>query len=363
MRRHLAVFALSALCGLGAAGPATAQDWVYRVQPGDTLWGLCLEYTSKQGCWIELARYNAIDRDRRMAPGTEIRIPVDWLLQVPVAGRVLNVNGDVSYRPRRDDPATPLMAGQHVALGSVLVSGDGSARITLGTYGELLLRPHSVLEISSVGAAETGGQSSQVHLEQGEVEAQVAPQSRSRFEVRTPSAIAAVRGTRYRVASLPQEDSTRGEVLEGVVAVQAASSVDVPAGFGVKATAGAPVGAPRKLLAAPRFEQRRIDAPLPVSVRWAGDPQAVAWQLDVYAAGEHGTLLYSERPTDPVLVLESLDEGCYRVVARAIDSEGFNGLEQELPVCVQPPPPVEKEPPDYWGLAPWLTTLAIILLL
>ena len=100
-----------------------------------------------------------------------------------------------------------------------------------------------------------------------------------------------------------------------------------------------------------------------MTVRWANQPLATAWQLDVYRAGENGTLLLSERPTEPVLVLETLAEGCYRVIARAVDGEGFNGLEQELPVCVLPPPPVVEEPPNYWGLAPWLATLGLILLL
>ena len=361
MKLRSKLILLSVLYSFWTVAPASAQDWVYRAQLGDTLWDLCLEYTAKQGCWMELGRYNNISQDRRIAPGTEIRIPLDWLVHVPIAGKVLNVNGDVSYRSRKDATPQPLSSGQDIALGSVLVSRSGTARIRLGKDSELLLRPNSILEIAETGTA--ASPSSRVYLEDGEVEVKVNPASRSRFEVHTPSAIAAVRGTEYRVASLREESSTRGEVLEGVVAVEAGSIVEVPTGFGVKATAGKPLGKPRKLLAAPRFEAGRIDAPLPITLRWQSDPQAVSWQVDVYDAGESGTLLYSAVAPEPFLTLDSLDEGCYRVIARAVDNAGFNGLEEELPVCVLPPPPIVEEPPNYWGLAPWFATLILILLL
>ena len=43
---------------------AQADDWIVFAQEGDTLWDLCLKYTNKRGCWIELGKYNAISNDR-----------------------------------------------------------------------------------------------------------------------------------------------------------------------------------------------------------------------------------------------------------------------------------------------------------
>ncbi|NND68544.1 MAG: LysM peptidoglycan-binding domain-containing protein [Halioglobus sp.] len=363
MRLRHAAFVIALFCASWAAEQARAQDWVYRVQPGDTLWNLCIQYTAVKGCWKELGVYNDIRDDRGIQPGTDIRIPVAWLLEIPLVGKVLNVQGAVTYQLQPGSNPLPLAAGQDIALGSLLVSREGSAAIQLGNHSQILLRPNSVLRIDTMSVGESAGQTSTLRLDSGEVEVEVKPESRSRFEVHTPSAIAAVRGTQYRVVSLREEDSTRGEVLAGLVAVEAGSRLDVPAGFGVKAKAGEPLGQPRKLLDPPRFTQARIDAPLPLTVRWDNDPQAVSWQVDVYAGGENGELLDSLRSNQPRLDLESLDEGCYRLVARAIDGEGFNGLEQELPLCVLPPPPVEEEPFDYRIVLPWLATLALILIL
>ncbi len=359
MNYHRWILALAIVGSLWGAREAVAQDWIYRAQSGDTLWNLCLQYTARRGCWMELASYNNIPNDRTIQPGTDIRIPVSWLLELPIVGTVLNVQGEVQYQQYTGSKLVPLVAGQDLLLGSLLRSGAGSARIKLGEHSELLLRPNSILELDSMSVGKAPGQVSEIQLDRGEVEVKVKPRSRSRFEIHTPSAIAAVRGTEYRVASESKGNSTRSEVLKGLVAVQASSTADVPAGFGLRAKPGEALGEPRKLLAAPVFEQPRLDSPLPVSVRWSDDPGAKAWQLDLYNQSGAGALLVTYRPTEPQLIITDLAEGCYRLVVRGVDAEGFNGLESELPLCVQPPP---EEQQTYWDLVLWCIIAAVMLI-
>lgn len=346
---------------LWATQHAQAQDWIYHALPGDTLWDLCLEYTARPGCWLQLGDYNSIANDRRIKPGTEIRIPAVWLLELPVVGTVLNVQGEVNYQKRSGTGSQPLLQGQDLVLGSLIKSTSGTARIRLSDGSEVLVRPESRLELKNMSGGSEPGQSSQLNLDKGEVEVEVRPQSRSRFEIQTPSAIAAVRGTEYRVVSQGVEEGTRSEVLQGIVAVKAADTRDVGGGFGIKAKRGESLGEPRKLLDAPVFDSRRFESPLPVMVAWSEDADAVEWQLDVYLSGAAGELIATYRSADNRFEFAGIGEGCYRVVVRGIDAEGFNGLDAEVPLCVQPQPPVEEEPRTYWDLLLW-SIIALLML-
>jgi len=352
-------FYLATLVALLTSRPVLAQDWIYEAQPGDTLWDLCLEYTAKRGCWLELGKYNDIANAKRIQPGTEIRVPIAWLLEVPVVGTVLGVQGEVRYQEQDGSNPIPLLEGEQLVLGSVITSLGGTARITLGDYSEVFIRPQSVLELNRVKTKAGQGGKTEISLDRGNVEVSVQPDTRSRFEVHTPSAIAAVRGTRYRVANA-STDSTRGEVLEGKVAIVAGSSVDVPAGFGLLAQRGVELGEPRKLLDPPEFEVPALNGPTPLLVQWDLDPLAVSWQLDIYASS--GALIVSEQSTDNRYQITDLPLGCYRLLARGIDAEGFNGLDAELPVCVEAPVVEEPEPESFLDVILWVVFAVGVLL-
>lgn len=347
------------LFALVSAGVAQAQDWVYEAQPGDTLWDVCLEYTAKRGCWQELAQYNDLANHSEIQPGTEIRIPVAWLVALPVVGEVLTVEGEVRYQEQEGSNPIPLVVGEQLMLGSIIATLGGTAKITLGDYSEIFIRPNSVLELSNIGVGSTAAKVTRLRLDKGNVEIRVTPGSRSRFEVHTPSAIAAVRGTRYRVSS-ERRDSTRSEVLTGRVAVQAATEKEIPAGFGMLAANGEPLGDPKKLLDPPQFAAEDIVASLPVTLAWKNDPLAATWLLDLYA--ESGEFLFSTLATDPQVVYDALALGCYNVIARAIDGEGFNGLESEVSLCVVEPKAEPEEEESFLDVILWVIFAVAILI-
>lgn len=339
--------------------PVYAQDWVYEAQPGDTLWDLCLEYTAKRGCWQELGKYNRIANDRRIQPGTEIRIPVAWLLSLPVVGEVIGVEGEARYQEQDGSNPIPLIVGEQLVLGSIITTLEGSATISLGDYSEIFIRPQSVLELSNISVGNSKAKVTRLQLDKGNVEIRVTPGSRSRFEVHTPSAIAAVRGTRYRVATV-QREATRSEVLTGLVAMRAETEKDVPAGFGLLAAKGEALGEPRKLLDPPRFESHDVTGAAPIVLKWERDPLAVQWLLDLYA--DSGAFLYSTRTTTPTTSYESLALGCYNVIARAIDADGFNGLESEVVLCVEPEEVQAPEPQSFLDVVLWAIFAVAVML-
>lgn len=355
-----------ALAGLLLTAPqASAQDWIYPFAKGDTLWSLCLEHSNKPGCWLELGRYNRIVGPRQIAPGTLIRIPVAWLATVPEVATVAALQGDVRYDAKSNGDFVAAAEGQTLLLGSTLVTGSGSVTLRRDDGSVVLLRPGTVLHLDSASVGSSPGGATELSVDEGEIEVQVPPGEDTRFEVRTPSAIAAVRGTQYRLATLGEAgETTRGEVLKGAVSVAAGSATLVEAGFGVLARKGEPIDKPRQLLAAPVFPEPSVSSPLPLQLNWTTNPDAASWRVDIYRSGAAGALLATRETTVPQVTFANLKEACYRVVVRGVDSEGFNGLQNEIQACVEPPPPVvEDTGSDLWPAAAVFGTFLLLILL
>jgi hypothetical protein len=337
LSRSLLFFLLFFLLFAARCNVAAAGDWIYPAQEGDTLWDLCLKYTNKRGCWIELSTYNDVRNDRAIPIGTEIRIPYDWLIRPPVVGQVIALEGPVSYQGTPTSPAKPLQAGQELRLGARLVSTTGSARLEFGPGNELLLRPGSTVELDTMSGPSAERRRAEIDLEGGSLDIRVRADGKSRFRINTPAAIAAVRGTEYRVDSLGSGESMRSEVLSGSVEVAASgASTLVPAGFGVAATKGQPPGQQRRLLEAPVFAADYGAVTLPASIAWNANPDAVSWQLDLATTGASGALLQSYQTRAPEHVFEDLGQGCYALTVRAVDADGFKGLDRKTPLCIVP---------------------------
>lgn len=324
------------LLGLLVA-PAHGGEWIYYTSRGDTLWDLCLKYTNKRGCWIELARYNKVRNDRVMPVGTELRIPSHWLVKPPVVGHVLSVSGDVVLEERAGQ-RREVRARELLHLDDTLISNDGSARIRLGQGDEVLLRPNSRVRLDNLTSVDSSRQAGELELPEGEVELQVVPERGTRFRVQTPAAIAAVRGTSYRVASsAPRDPEMKVEVLDGAVQVDGQESERVDEGFGLKARQDQPLGELTELLPAPSLEQAGATLRQPFTLAWNADPGARRWQLDFYNSGGERTLLSTELTEQPEFRVDGLEKACYQLVLSAVDAEGFRGLESESRVCVGDP--------------------------
>ncbi len=336
------------LASVFASAQAQPSDWVYYAKQGDTLWDLCLQYTNKRGCWIELARHNQIDNDRRIPLNTAIRIPLAWLKQPPVLGRVSHVSGQVSYRRYGGQDAAPLTAGQLVHLGGAVITGEGSATLLLDNHHQVLVRPHSVLQLNGYSgrrqneAQQAAEADITLMLQRGSTEARVKKAEQTRFRIQTPTAIAAVRGTEFRVSSdAGPQARMRTEVLTGGVAVSTGqNTADVPAGFGIAVNKGEQVAAPKQLLAAPVFsaelQPRYSDNRLPITVGWRAAAGAAGYQLDLASSGDDGGLLDSYRTDAGEQQIAALAQGCYQLTVSAFDGEGFQGLSSRAALCVVP---------------------------
>ena len=94
--RRLPYLALILCAGLQQVSAAEAgEEWLYSFQPGDNLWDLTDRFLIDQSYWNKLVRLNHVKRPRQMPPGTQVRIPLQWLKVEPASVRVVDVRGEV----------------------------------------------------------------------------------------------------------------------------------------------------------------------------------------------------------------------------------------------------------------------------
>ncbi len=329
--RALFVLALAALISglpaLALAQTPAGEDWIYRIERGDTLIGLHERLMRPEANWRLVQRLNRIADPHRLQPGSTLRIPIALLREEAASAEVLHVHGEVWLERTGAErqalaAATPVRAGDTVVTGAQssvsLRFADGS-RTQLGPNGRLLVERH--VRLGASGSVET-----RVRLDAGGAEAQVPPAAPARtvaprFEMRTPVVNLGVRGTEFR--GRVDGARTLAEVVQGRVA---AGAQTLDAGFGAVATA-AGVSPPRPLLAAPdlaavpaRIERLPLQLPLP---RIEG---ARALRAQVFDTAEVPRLLLDSLFEQPVAGwTDDLPDGRYELRVRASDADGVEG--------------------------------------
>ena len=299
----------------GAAGAASAADAAaeasheHVLQPGDTLIGLARRFLVDPAQWIEVARYNQVRDPRRMPVGRSLRIPLRLMRTEAVPAAIVSASGAVR------SGSQPVASGQGVAEGADVSTGsDGQVTLRLVDGTLLRLRSGGRVRIDeSRRVLGTDGVRSGVQLEQGRVEIQAKPARGGQpgFRIGTPQGVLAVRGTEFRVSV--EGPATRGEVLEGAVAVSgnpSAPSQRVAGGFGTVVDAAGQVAPPVALLPAPDLsglpalhERPLVRLPL---TPLAG---ARAYRVQVARDDAFDTVLVEVQSATPVMRIAGLDDG------------------------------------------------------
>lgn len=320
------------------AAKANAEDWVYIVKPGDTLWDLCREYTTKRNCWQEVGPYNGVEYPPSMAPGTRVRFPVAWLKMQPAPATLLFFTGEVSVQLDNSEPRAALL-GEPLPMGTALRTGPLSAASVQFADGAMLfLEASSELKLDRLSRhSSTGMVDTQVRLNRGAGRAKVpVREPRSEFRIATPSAIAAVRGTEFRVSA--EGDSTLSSVYESTINVstRAGDAVDVPEMYGLVAKKDAPLGEPEALLPAVQFEAVNRWLSAAATVSWEPIAQSGGYSIEWLSQGGKAGIVAAEfidrEQTTLPAVLTAGD--CYDLQVRAISESGLQGMQAVREVCV-----------------------------
>ena len=349
MYKHLA--ALTLMVNLLVAHSAVAeQAWLYSVRPGDNIWNLCQKYTNKDDCWLKLGDYNGMKLPDQLPPGMIIRFPISWLKSIPTPVTMSFFSGDVTYQTSADTNPESATVGAKLPIGSIVNTGEESiAGLLFGDGSLMQVEPNSSVALDAMSIPSGSGfVDSRIRLQAGAVKTRVPErQPKSRFQITTPAAIAAVRGTEFRVTAYDDDSGTAamtGEVFEGAVGVAgtaaAKAAKEVQAGFGIKAQKGKELAEPKPLPPTPQWgEVAQLQEP-PIMAHWQPVAEATSYRLEVLSAEEDGSagelLSVIGSPetnfNDDALVFSS---GCFVLAIRAIDNEGLMGLANETQVCTR----------------------------
>ncbi len=337
---------------LGVCSSPVGADFVYTVQPGDHPWNLAQRYLNNPALAQPLRQRNHIPDDRHIPPGTQLRIPQQWLKLESAQVRLLATVGDTRL-VQGSNPARPGVVGELLQAPVNLQTGPtGSASLQFADGSRVLVRRDSELQLRTSQHRPLGNASIiELALLQGSLENQVTPigASGGRFEIRSPAAVAAVRGTQFRVYA--SADSLRTEVVEGAVKVANASGqVTAQASQGSLTQTGQAPTAPQPLLPAPlladvpeRIERLPIDWPLPAVAGASSYRTQLAQDAQFLAA------VSDEVAPAPRIRARDVEDGSYVVRVRAIDAQGLEGLsaQRTLVVHARPEPPLLIAPaPD-----------------
>ena len=354
-------WAFVVLLGLVQGMAARAADFVYVVQPGDHLWNIAQRYLLRPSQAHDLLHHNQIPDERRLLPGTRLRIPHEWLRLQTTLVRLAALAGEVSVQTGRA-PIRPAVAGESLLPPTILRTGsNGSASLVFGDGSQVLVLRDSELKLRA-SATRAVDQASMVTLElvRGGLENDVRPRQPQggRFQIHTPAAIAAVRGTRFRV-HVDGDDArkARTEVLTGAVQVlNTRGEVTATAAQGSVARLHEAPLAPVPLLPAPdltailgRIERLPFELPFPPL------EGAIAYRVQITPAPAFDVAVIDEITQLPSLRLLDLQDGHYMVRLRGIDHQGLEGVVAQCPLelHVRPEPPLLIEP------APGATTSAV----
>ncbi|TDV31633.1 FecR domain-containing protein [Stenotrophomonas sp. CC22-02] len=344
---------LCALLLLLLPGVAGAQDWNYRVRPGDTLWDLGGLYLKPSVRWQQLQQHNRIDNPYRLPPGQLLRFPISWLRTEPAPARVLSVRGKVELSGADGSATRAILAGEQLRIGdTVQTEGESSVTLEFADASRLQLREYSRLRLDQLSRyGHTGMVDTRLRLQQGRASNRVTPARgpASRYIIDAPTATSSVRGTVFRVSAGDAGQVGATEVLQGKVQVGNTHGQRLvrPGQATLIGSADAAPDTVSPLLPAPQLRNDELRlAPLPTLLAWEPVAGAAHYRVEVVQAATPEILLFAATTTDTRLAIGDLPPGQLRILLRAVDAQGVEGLDAsaDFELSDQPPPPITVSP-------------------
>ena len=211
------------------------QSWSYTVIKNDSFERIYQKYLDKRASILALSELNHHKLSKKLQPNQILIIPFEMLKKLPVSAEVLLANGDVTATSVQGNDKHTVNKGELLSAGTSLLTGKNSlAKIRFADGSMTNVQSNSNLNIkSSFQYAGIETYVIELKLAQGRTDTTANPthQIGNRMQIETPSAVAAVRGTEFRVGA--DGDLALQETLEGQVGFSAAGQeVLLAKGFG-----------------------------------------------------------------------------------------------------------------------------------
>lgn len=336
------LLALSLLTGAASAdisvtrGSASAQprqtasipEWVYTLRADETLTDIAQRLLTDRVSLNQLAQHNNLADKTDLSGGDQIRIPLSWLQRQPKPATASSVSGNVLHVSGNNGLKSPLSENSIIRVGDEVISAAGTATIMLADGSELRMAPNSRLIFNRLTQyGKTGMTDTRLRLQRGEVHTRVKPvmENGVRFEIETPSAVAAVRGTVFSMQT--SADGSRVQVTEGIVDFgQPGQTRQIPAGYGasVSATGSAPMSI-RRLPPAPALNPiAPVLKQLPAELSWQPSG-ANQYRVNIFEE-DGGAWRQSKDTAEARFDISQLDNGRYEIHLAALDQHGITGM-------------------------------------
>jgi hypothetical protein len=309
---------------------ANQPEWRYSVRPGDNLIHFGRQYLINPDDWVALQKLNNIKNPNRMRAGQIVRVPLALVKQLPAPAEVALSSGKAGIL-KADKSVLPVTTGQQLTAGTELITGENSKLNIKFADGSIVsMQPNTTMKLDTLSIYSGGGMvDTKLRLQQGKVETEANPThlKGNQMQIITPTAVAAVRGTKFRVST--DDVSIKQETLEGNVALSAAGEeVAVDKGFGSLSEGGNAPLPPILLIPAPATGSLpvKLEA-VPIAFNMPAQDGAVAWLGKVSTEPQFNSILTEKLSQGSNLSFSDLPDGKYYLKVRAKDKQGLEGYD------------------------------------
>jgi hypothetical protein len=233
-------------------------ELIYEMKQGDTLLALVAKYFSTDAALAEIIRVNQIKNPSRIPVGQKIIFPRDLLLFSSSYARLTTLDCDGSVVMPNENKSLHL--GDVIAQGALVKTPKGcEVGMTLDDGSVVSLLPGTLVRVKTLRKTSLE-KSPEVELELlgGRVDVDVPKRQAgdAPYQVRTPSSLAGVRGTKFRVAFDEEQHNSQVEVNHGNVAARGSADMTIKSvldNMGVAISASGVAGDVESLPVAPLY--------------------------------------------------------------------------------------------------------------
>lgn len=319
--------------------------WTYTVNQNDSFERIYQKYLNKRANIEALSKYNHYPLNKKLQPGQIINIPVEFLKKIQTNAQVLLVYGEVKATNVAGRDIYKVKKGDLLTQGDSLATGKNSlVKLLFADGSNLDIQPNSNLSIqASYKYAGKETFVTNLKLVKGRTEVSANPDHvvGNTLQIQTPSAVAAVRGTQFRLGA--EDNIALQETLEGRVAFSASGQeVMLTKGYGSVAEKDKAPLPPIQLPSAP--DVSTLPKLLETSSAEFNLPQqkdVVAWIGQLALDAEFTQILNEQTTQSGKLVFAGLSDGQYFLKLRAQDQHGLQSLDaaHRFNVKFRPPEP------------------------
>lgn len=336
----LALALLGSARAMAQAAP-DADHLLYQMQPGDTLTGLVARHMQGPDALKQVVEANRFANIHRIPVGQKIKIPRGLLKFTPSSATVSRLNCKTVVQIEGNN-AVPIKTGSVLEEGAVVrIPAGCQFALTLEDESTVRLMSGAVIQLKTLRRnAFEASPEVKIELLDGRLEIDV-PRKRlstdAPFQVLTPTSVAGVRGTEFRVGFDAKQRRSQVEVKVGAVGARGqAEKTEKRAGTGqgVAVMANGQSLDVETLLAPPRYASYEAQ---PGGKDWLlkfdAVPQAERFMLVTADDANFSALLTQDQPTQARVLAPALGTKPVFYQWASISNTGLMGQATDYAVC------------------------------